>query len=106
MELTEASHLSKRLSLPEGNTTGKSAQKSHGHVTSGSTAQHAEQQEQRALGVEDKAGQPVDLTQEVVPGKSAGSQGSQPAVLTDSSRKKRRSFLLQSKSLQKVVDLT
>lgn len=107
MDLTEASHSSGRLSLPESNSSGiKSVQKSDAHVRSRSAAQQQQQQQTAPLSV-DKAVQPFDFTQEAVPGKTEGAkQDSQHAVLTDSSRKKRRSFLLQSKTSQKVLDLT
>ena len=90
MDLTEASHSSRRLSLPEGDSSGiTSVQKSDAHVTSGSAAQHAQQQQQQQqqqqtapLSVHE-AVQPVDLTQEAVPGKSEGNKARFTACCAD-----------------------
>ena len=98
--------LTKRPCIPGGDDCSNTSARVAGHASCGSKAQHAQQQHTAASPAVDRA-QVLDLTQEV--GASVtdvAQQASQPALLTDSNRKKRRTFLLQSSTARNTVDLT
>lgn len=98
--------LTKKPCIPGGDDFSNAFAQVAGHASSGSQAQRAQQQHSAARPAIDRA-QVLDLTQEVGPSiTDVAKQASQPALLTDSNRKKRRTFLLQSSTARNTVDLT
>ena len=96
----------KRPCIPGGTDFSNASARVAGQASSGSKTQQAQQQHSAAPPAVDRA-QVLDLTQDVGPSiAGVAKQASQPALLTDSNRKKRRTFLLQSSTARNTVDLT